>query len=311
MARLDSHLWLYDFVSADTDAAVHCIDELVASFQTRFQKVQLMRSAGFGLVLTLDGRVQSLERDEFIYHEALVQPAMTACPEPKDVLVIGGGEGACLREALKHSCVKTVTMVDIDRELVEFCKTHLPTWHQGAFGDPRVRLFYEDAIAWVKNTPDRFDVIIVDLSEPAPDSPSYYLFTAEFYEQLKRLLNTHGTMAIQSDAPALHASDVWSTTTNTARQVFAHTNSYVAMIPGFGSQWGFTLCSMQPLDPLPPHKVDSVLAHRMDPDRLLYYDGLTHQRMFSLPKHLRLILDRETRVFRFDNPPNVQWSSSR
>jgi len=305
----ESSLWLYDFVSADTDGQVHQVERMVVSAQTRFQKVDIYQTPRFGKILTLDNRVQSLELDEFIYHEAFIHPAMVAHPAPRSVFVIGGGEGACLRELLRHNTVRRALMVDIDGELVEFCRQHLPTWHQGAFDDPRSELRFEDARKYVAGTGEKFDVIIVDLSEPAVDSPAYFLFTVEFYHMLDKVLAPGGRIVFQSDAPAIHASGIWSTTVNTVRQVFPHVLPYVVTIPGFGSEWGFTLASREPFPPMSAEQVDSVLAARMPAGSLRFYDGITHQRIVSLPLYMRRKLAAETRFYSDANPPAVEWGN--
>jgi len=305
---LDSGLWLYDFVAANTDGEVHRISEFLLSRQTEFQQVCIYRSPSFGKILTLDGRVQSLELDEFIYHEALVHPAMLCVPNAGKVLVIGGGEGACLRELLRYDGVEKAVMVDIDKELVEICREHLPTWHLGAFDDPRVRLHFQDARKFVQETDERFDVIVVDLSEPAPGSPAYFLFTVEFYRMLAGILTTGGVVAFQSDSPTIHASRTWSVTVNTVKNVFPHVMPYVCTVPGFGSKWGFTLASPNRFPPLTREQVDNSLAQRLNPDELRYYDGITHTRLFALPKYIRKFIAEETLMFTDDNPPVVQWS---
>jgi spermidine synthase len=303
VGSLDWNLLLYDFVSAPSDGQVHRIEGSILSRQTRFQKVDIYQSEGFGKILTLDNRVQSLERDEFVYHEAFIHPAMVHCREPKRVLVIGGGEGACLREVLRHSTVEQAVMVDIDGELVELCRKHLPTWHQGAFDSPRVKFLAQDAKDYVQECRERFDVVIVDLSEPTPGTPAYFLFTVEFYQLLARVLQDGAVVTFQSDAPALHAPAIWSITVNTIRQVFPYTRPYVCTVPGFGSEWGFTLASFSPLQEMDAAQVDDVLAQRTAADKLRFYDGATHERLFRLPKYMRQWLADETRSFTLDNPP--------
>jgi len=303
----DSHLWLYDFVASDTDGMVHQISETILTRKTEFQNVTVLATPRFGKILTLDGRVQSLEMDEFVYHESLVHPAMVACAEPRKALVIGGGEGACLREILRHKCVTDAVMVDIDGELVSICKEHLPTYHQGAFDHPKTRLYVQDAAKFVKESQEQFDVVIVDLSEPSPGTPAYYLFTTEFYQDLTRILAPGAVVGFQSDAAAIHAPSLWTTTVNTIRQVFPHVRPYVTTIPGFGSEWGYALAAHAPLPELDVARVDAILEKRVDTSLLRFYDGQTHQRLFCLPKYMRTLLDNESRVFRLDSPPVVEW----
>ncbi|MBF8299438.1 MAG: spermidine synthase, partial [Dehalococcoidia bacterium] len=116
--------------------------------KTAYQSVEIVETDPMGLTLVLNGTTQSAQMDEFIYHEALVHPALVACPEPRSVLIAGGGEGATLREVLRHNTVQRATMVDLDGELVDICRQHLPTWHQGAFDDSRATVVYADVLKY-------------------------------------------------------------------------------------------------------------------------------------------------------------------
>src|SRR5882672_8179287 len=141
------------------DLRSHRIRRVLVRKKTRFQKAVLAETYSFGRCLILNDEIQSAEKDEFIYHECLVQPAMTLHPDPRDILVLGGGEGATVREILRHPGVRRVTMVDIDGEVVNFCKTYLREWHEGTFSDPKTRLIIGDARQYVLETTETFDVI--------------------------------------------------------------------------------------------------------------------------------------------------------
>ena len=127
--------WRYELITPDLYQAER-VERVYYSGRTPFQDVVVMEGAAFGRSLILDGKTQSTEVDEFAYHEGLVHPSMIAHPEPKSVFVAGGGEGATIREALRHKTVDRVVMVDIDREVVELCREYLPNHHQNSFDDP-------------------------------------------------------------------------------------------------------------------------------------------------------------------------------
>ncbi len=139
--------------------------------RTQFQDVCILDTHEYGKMLIIDGRTQSAEDDEHIYHESLVHPALTAFPAPRRVLVIGGGEGATVREILHHPTIERVVMVDIDHELVEQCVKHMPEWHQGAFEDARLELVFADGEDFVRRTTEKFDVVIVDVCDALEDGP--------------------------------------------------------------------------------------------------------------------------------------------
>jgi len=171
--------WFHDYVTPDLVQSFR-IREEIYSGKTQFQSVEVIESGGLGRCLILDGKIQSSEWDEFIYHEALVHPPMIAHPHPEKVFIAGGGEGATLREVLAHSSVKRVVMVDIDEEVIDISRRFLPSWHQGSFEDSRLELRFVDAIKYLEECVDKgekFDVVILDLPEPIEEGSAYLLHT--------------------------------------------------------------------------------------------------------------------------------------
>ena len=258
--------------------------------RTPYQQLEIVEAVSCGRALFLDGKIQSAEEDEFIYHEALVQPAMVLHPRPETVLVIGGGEGATLREALRHRTVKRATMVDIDAEAVAACREHLAAWHQGAFADPRVQLLHRDARGYLEETAERYDVIIVDVTDPLAGGPAYRLFTQEFYQIVLAHLSEAGVLAVQAESADLGVLEPHLAVAHTIGSVFPHAAAYNAHVPSFGESWGFVVAPRKrhPLD-LTAEEVDRVLAER-GVSGLRFYDGESHRRLFLLPKYLRQLL---------------------
>ena len=142
------------------------VRQVLYSGETAYQRVEILESELFGRSLVLDGKTQSTERDEHLYHEALVHPAMLLHLGPRTVFIGGGGEGGTLREVLAHRSVERVVMLDLDREVVDLCRRYLPQHHQGSFNDPRVELCHQDAREYLANSDERFDVMIMDLVDP-------------------------------------------------------------------------------------------------------------------------------------------------
>jgi len=161
--------------------------------------VEIINTGSFGVCLVLDGKIQSSETDEFIYHEALVHPAMLTHPRPEKVFIAGGGEGATLREVLAHKTVRKAVMVDIDEEVVGLCRRYLPAWHQNSFDDPRAEIHFADARRYLEETDEKFDVIIIDLVDPLEQGPARLLYTREFYGIAKQKLGPGGIMSVQSE----------------------------------------------------------------------------------------------------------------
>jgi spermidine synthase len=282
----DKRKWLYDEVNPNL-AQLHKIKKIIYSGQTEFQSVQVVDTRSFGVCLVLDGKIQSSERDEFIYHEALIHPAMLSHECPETVFIAGGGEGATLREVLAHKTVKKAVMVDIDRQVIDICRRYLPLFHEGAFDDPRLELNFADARMYLKETSDKFDVIIIDLVEPLEEGPACLLYTREFYELVEDRLNRGGIISVQSGAACWTNFKNFTAIINTLKSVFNIVCPYHVYVPSFVDMWGFAAASasVNPIN-LSTEEIDCRISARLT-KRLKSYDGLTHQSLFTLPKHLR------------------------
>ncbi len=183
-----------------TSGIFFTVAKVLHNRRSRFQTIEIIRNRDYGRVLLLDGLLQTTERDEFYYHEMLVHPALASHPKPKNVLIIGGGDGGALREVLKHP-VKKATLVEIDGQVIDACREHFP-WLRTAFRDKRAELVVADGNVFIDKTLDRFDVIIVDSSDPV--GPSTVLHQEAFYRKLKSRLRPGGTIAAQAGSLMLH-----------------------------------------------------------------------------------------------------------
>ena len=282
----DKRKWLYDEVNPNL-AQLHRIKKEIYSGRTEFQSVQIVDTGSFGICLVLDGKIQSSESDEFIYHEALVHPAMLSHECPETALVVGGGEGATLREVFSHTTIKKAVMVDIDRQVIDICRRYLPSFHKGSFDDPRLDIRFADARLFLQDSRDKFDVIIIDLVEPLEQGPACLLYTREFYELVKDRLNAGGIISVQSGAAGWTNFQNFTAIIKTLKAVFTIVCPYHAYVPSFVDMWGFATTS-QRINPkaLSAEDVDRRISVRLS-NRLRSYDGLTHQSLFTLPKHLR------------------------
>ncbi|MFH1169256.1 MAG: polyamine aminopropyltransferase [Chloroflexota bacterium] len=297
----DPDSWLQDRISENL-IQLHRIQEVLYDGQTRYQHVQIISSSGFGRCLVLDGKIQSTDVDEFIYHEALVQTALIAHPRPEKVFIAGGGEGATLREALSHKTVKRAVMVDIDEEVTALCREYLPGHSRGAFEDGRTELHHCDARDYLAKSDEKFDIIIIDLPDPLEAGPAYRLFTTEFYHIVREHLAGDGIISVQAGSATLTELMNLTAVNNTLKSVFPIVNVFRADVPCFGGPWGFCLASAS-LNPaeLPPEEIDCRIAAR-GLGRLRFYDGRTHQGMFALPRYLREALARPGRLITDGEP---------
>ena len=301
MAGPKNSKWFHERLGP-SEGHVHEVKTVLFSKKTPFQRIEVVEFGDYGRSLVLDGKVQSTQTDEFIYHEVLVHPAMLTHPDPKRVLVIGGGEGATLREVLRHRTVERALMVDIDREVVEVSRKFLPDFHAGAYDDPRTELVFEDARRWIETHDDIFDVIIIDLSDPIEEGPCYRLYTREFYRLVSRRLSPQGTIALQAGTVAPHDLLNVSAIYRTLLTAFPIVCPYTANVPCFGLPWGFQVASKE-INPrsFSAGDYDRMIGQRIAGE-LKYLTGEVCAAQFALPKHLRERLERETRVIEDDTP---------
>lgn len=280
---------------------MHKIKRILYSGKSKYQEIDVIETQDYGLCLVLDGKVQSSLIDEFIYHEALVHPAMVTHPCPEKVLVIGGGEGGTIREVLKHNTVKSVVMVDIDEEVIKVSKSYMPQLSAGAFEDKRVKLIIDDGRAYLEKTDEQYDVILIDVTDPLPEGPSYLLYTRQFYELVKRHLRPDGLMATQATS-VFYSKKSYSLIYNTLKQVFPIVRAYSAWVPSYASAWGFILASLRhdPLS-LSDEEVERRLTERRVSALKLYYP-MYHRPLFALPLYLKKALEEESEVATDERP---------
>ena len=302
MITPQSYKWFFE-PTTNVEGHMHAIKRTIVEAQTKFQHMEIMETPAYGKVLVLDGRIQSSQAEDFIYHEALVHPGMLASERaPESGLVIGGGEGATLREILRYPSINRAVMVDIDGEVVELCKTHLPEMHQGAFDDPRTEVRHEDARGYLEKSKERFDFISVDLVEPLEEGPACMLFTREFYTLVKDRLTPGGTMSMQAGMTKRGELAFFTAIHRTLREVFPLVAGYQTFVSCFGTPWGFIVASKK----VDPNKQDAKAVDKLIAERikgtLEYWDGVTHQHAFSLPKFIRKSIVKQTRVVTDANP---------
>lgn len=279
-----------------TEAHHHAIEELYYSGRTAFQDVAVLRTETFGKMLVLDGDTQSSQHDEKIYHESLVHPAMAAIVDRSEILILGGGEGATLREVLRHPGVRRCTMVDIDGDVVELAKTYLPEWSNGSFDDPRARLIIGDALAFLKDDRHSYGAIISDLTEPLADSPSFPLFNGEVFRDIAARLAPGGVYVLQASTAGFHKMALHAKMVRSLRSHFAHVVSFYTHVPAFDNDWAFIACSDSvDVAGLEPERIDAYVAELRGDN--YFYDAQTHRRIFSLPLYLRRELAKPGDVF--------------
>lgn len=263
------------------------IDELYFEHKTDFQHLMIFHNAKLGRVMTLDGVVQTTEADEFIYHEMMAHVPLFAHGNARRVLIIGGGDGGMLREVLKHP-VEQVTQVEIDQAVVDMAKEYLPGHSAGGYEDPRLNLVIADGMDFVRESNERFDIIISDSTDPI--GPGDILFTENFYAGAKRCLSEGGIMATQNGVPFFQPDELRTTRQRMAPQ-FEDMGYYCAPVPtyygGFMAfAWGSDNASLRDCD-------SQVLEDRFAASGITtrYYNPGIHRAAFALPQYMLDALD--------------------
>lgn len=301
-SELKADLWINEYITP-WDIYTHGVTKILAHCQTQYQEMYIVETGAFGKGLVLDGKWQSCTVDEFIYHEALVHPPLIAHQNPKRVLVLGGGEGATIREVLRWNSIESVTMIDIDGEVVEACKQHLPEMHQDAFADPRVKLMIADALEVLDTTTETWDIIISDLSDPIESGPSFALFTKEYFTKLKRVLNPGGYVMVQAGPISPPEVKDHARLVNTLKAVFSNVTSLSAPTPSYGRAWGFAMCSESAIALQPqPESVDRLLQAKTT-GGYRFIDGISLLGIMQTPLYIRQAIATETTVYTLNEPP--------
>lgn len=287
------------------------VKSFVCAAQTPFQHVVIADTYNYGRALFMDSRIQSAYHDEGLYHEMLVQPAMLLHPNPRNVLIVGGGEGATLREVLSHNSVQTCTMVDIDQQAVDLCRQFLPSWSRGAFEDPRARMFYTDGRKFIEDTDERYDVVIIDVVDMLVDGPAFLLYTRQFYEHLRRKLRPDAIVMIQGLEFDFSNYKQHCALVRTLKTLFSEVHSARVAVPSFLSAWGIIMAS----DWASPRNttaqaIDLLIEKRLGNEWMDYMNGEFFLATYAHCKETRYLLAQPGPILedgvRFIQPPDVE-----
>ncbi len=269
--------WFYEHYKNASAIGVHTT-ALIHEEQSEFQKVQVFETVAHGRLLVLDDMVMLTELDEFVYHELLSHVPLCVHHDPRRVLVVGGGDGGCVRELVKHASLERIVQCEIDERVTRVCEQFIPSVASGLH-DPRVELVFEDAVAYVERNPETFDVILVDSTEPI--GPAEALFREPFFRSLKRALRPGGIVTAQAESP-FYAPDVLASTFADYRKVFAKVSAYVGNIPTYpGGLWTFAFASDDRL----PTEVQTQRIEALG--KLRYYDAVSAAGVFMAPRFVR------------------------
>lgn len=259
------------------------IERVLFSKKTRFQQIDLFETKSHGKMLVLDGIIQLTEADEFAYHEMIAHVPLFAHPDPKSVLVIGGGDGGVLREVSKHQCIESIDFCEIDEEIIKVSKKFLPQIACG-FDDPRISIHIEDGSRFINKQKNRYDVIIVDSSDPI--GPGEKLFEKPFYQGLRNALRENGIIATQGESFFIHKEYVKNLVRIT-KQLFPVQAYSFMLVPTYpGGHLGICLASLGPEINKPARSIPGNFQESLN-----YYSPKIHQASFVLPYFAQKMID--------------------
>ena len=277
-------LWYTDTHTEDVRFSIKTKRQL-ASHKSEIQQIDILDTYGFGRVLILDGDLMITEKDEFIYHEMLTHVPMAVHPNVENVLIVGGGDGGCVRELVKYPGIKTIDLVEADRDVVTLCSVHLP-FCACKLRDPRVHVYYEDGLRFVRGKKDAYDLIIVDC--PDPYGPAEGLFTREFYGNCCNALKDDGILINQHESPfyAAHQTSVRNAHLHISHE-FTTSLVYQSHIPSYPSgHWLFGFASLK------YHPVKDLDADRWNALNIetRYYNTELHRGAFAIPNYVKELI---------------------
>lgn len=280
----------------------YTVRKKIHSSATRFQKLELVESDELGRTLILDGITQVAENSEFQYHEPMVHPALCAHPDPRRVLVIGGGDGGILREVLKYPGVEIVDLAELDDGVIAFSKKYLSSIHHNAFSDSRVRVNIVDGRKFVEEHPKNFDAVIMDMTDPF--GPSKFLYTREFFGKVRKSLRTpHGVFSMHTESP-ITRPNTFACIQKTLRSVFNHVCPLYMYVQMYSVLWSITVSSESTdLGALTAAQVDKKLKkHKIS--GLKVYTGAVHEASQVACPYISDIFNRNVRTIT-DKRPDI------
>lgn len=276
-------MWLGEAQIKDA-VMTYKVKETLVTKKTPYQELAIVDTYALGRMLLLDGIVQTSIEDEYVYHEMIAHIPLFTHPNPKKVLVVGGGDGGSIREILKHPSVEKAVLCEIDQVVIDECKKYLPEI-SCALDDERCEIFIGDGIKYVHEHKNEFDVIIVDSTDPFGAAEG--LFGGSFYKEISECLTEDGIFVAQTESP-FYLPEVVKRVYNDAKAVFPVTKLFMAGIPTYPSgYWSFTVGSKK-LDP-----EYTEIDNKYDIENLKYYNKRLHKASFVLPQFIEKITKEE------------------
>lgn len=277
-------MWFFESLYPDIKIGIK--GKIVYKKKTSYQDLRIYDTPCFGRMLTLDGAVQTTQKDEFIYHEMLTHPLLLTHPKPEKVLVIGAGDGGVLREVLKHK-VKQVVLVEIDKAVIDLSRKYLPTLSKGAFTDKRVKIVIDDGAKFIRQTRDKFDIAIID--SPDPVGPARVLFSTKFYRDIYAVLKRDGIMIRQTGSSILQLNEIKENYRILAK-IFPVVIPQVAAIPTYIGGFFTFLIGSKKINPAKISAKNMADKYKRAKLKTDYYNPEIHFASLQIPNYVRRVV---------------------
>ena len=273
-------VWFTEYQTENVGLTIRAKE--VKTIKSKYQEIIVLDTQEFGKVLVLDGAIQTTEKDEFMYHEMLVHPALVKHPNPQRVLIIGGGDGGSVREALKHKTVEEVHLCEIDEEVIFVSEKYFPSI-SSKLRDPKVKIFIEDGNQFLEERKNYYDVIIMDSSDPI--GPAEVLFQEKFYKKVKESLKENGIMVAQTESPFLQ-EEYFKNAVKEIKKVFKYVGVYTGFVPTYpAGMWSYTIAS----DDI--NVLENVNEEKLEEIEARYLDKELYKNLFAIPKFVKELVN--------------------
>ncbi|BFI91203.1 polyamine aminopropyltransferase [Enterobacterales bacterium endosymbiont of Anomoneura mori] len=285
-------IFWYEFLHSNV-GQFFTIDKIIFKKKTKYQNLLIFYNSFLGRVMILDNIVQTTEKDEFIYHEMITHIPLVTNYKAKKILIIGGSDGGVLREVVKHKNIEQIYMVEIDKELIKYCKKYLPNHSAGSYNDKRLKLIIEDGNKFVNKTKEKFDVIISDCTDPV--GPGKNLFDPIFYKNCANILNKNGIFVSQNGIFLFQKEEIINSFNN-LKKYFKDVYFYQASIPTYyGGVMNFSWSTQNILN----RKFSSLKLKKILMEKKLncfYYNYKIHLNSFALPQYMNNIINNNLKI---------------
>lgn len=284
--------WTAEYITVG-ERHCHKIKQSIYANKSRFQNIHVVETESYGMGLLLDGRIQHVAYDEYIYSESMVHPAMVLRGAAiKNAICIGGGPGGVIRELVKHKTLEKITQIEIDESIITLSKIFFPHIANGCYGDKRVRIIIDDISNYLENAQDKnqkVDLVISDLSEPLAGSPAENIFNYHKFRQIKNILSVDGLFVLWGGSVGPCSFSFAVALVKLVRSIFEYCGFLITYPQSYGTSWLTIIAGQSEIAPF--QKTIKEIDHYIDTNingLLRLYDGETHYHMFYLPKDVRM-----------------------